>query len=93
MAAFKRNGIKAFNANKAVLSGVEAVAKRIKTNTLFVVHENVNLFRKEIFMYAWNKNTGEPIKKWDDVLDALRYAIYTDSLGTGIKVLTPNGRR
>ncbi|HGM1202828.1 TPA: PBSX family phage terminase large subunit [Clostridioides difficile] len=93
LAAFKRNGIKAFNANKAVLSGVEAVAKRIKTNTLFVVHENVNLFRKEIFMYAWNKNTGEPIKKWDDVLDALRYAIYTDSLGTGIKVLTPNGRR
>ncbi|AXB65825.1 PBSX family phage terminase large subunit [Clostridioides difficile] len=93
LAAFKRNGIKAFNANKAVLSGVEAVAKRIKTNTLFVVHENVNLFRKEIFMYAWNKNTGEPIKKWDDALDALRYAIYTDSLGTGIKVLTPNGRR
>jgi len=44
-------------------------------------------------MYAWNETTGEPIKKWDDVLDALRYAIYTDSLGTGIKVLTPNGRR
>lgn len=93
LAAFKRNGIKAFNADKAVLSGVEAVAKRIKTNTLFVVYDNVNLFRKEIFMYAWNKNTGEPIKKWDDVLDALRYAIYTDSLGTGIKVLTPKGRR
>lgn len=93
LAAFKRNGIKAFNANKAVLSGIEAVAKRIKTNTLFVVHENVNLFRKEIFMYAWNESTGEPIKKWDDVLDALRYAIYTDSLGTGIKVLTPKGRR
>lgn len=35
-------------------------------------------------MYAWNKNTGEPIKKWDDVLDALRYAIYTDSK-TGTK--------
>ncbi|HBG8223318.1 TPA: PBSX family phage terminase large subunit [Clostridioides difficile] len=93
LAAFKRNGIKAFNADKAVLSGVEAVAKRIKTNTLFVVYDNVNLFRKEIFMYAWNETTGEPIKKWDDVLDALRYAIYTDSLGTGIKVLTPNGRR
>ncbi|WP_231311185.1 PBSX family phage terminase large subunit [Clostridioides difficile] len=84
LVAFKRNGIKAFNADKAVLSGVEDVAKRIKTNTLFVVYDNVNLFRKEIFMYAWNKNTGEPIKKWDDVLDALRYAIYTDSK-TGTK--------
>lgn len=93
LAAFKRNGIKAFNANKAILSGIEIVAKRFKTNTLFIVYDNVNLFRKEIYMYAWNKNTGEPIKQWDDVLDALRYAIYTDSLGTGIKVLTPNGRR
>ncbi|MFL8713006.1 PBSX family phage terminase large subunit [Clostridioides sp. GD02377] len=93
LAAFKRNGIKAFNANKARLSGIEAVAKRFKTNTLFAVYDNVNLFRKEIYMYAWDKNTGEPIKKWDDVLDALRYAVYTDSLGTGIKVLTPSGRR
>ena len=32
-------------------------------------------------MYAWNKKTGEPIKLWDDVLDALRYSIYTESKG------------
>ena len=28
-------------------------------------------------MYAWNERTGEPIKQFDDVLDTIRYAIYT----------------
>ncbi|BDR66988.1 hypothetical protein K144312032_12160 [Clostridium tetani] len=75
---FKREGIRAQNADKAVLSGIEVVAKGFKTKTLFVVEDEVDLFKKEIFMYAWNKKTGEPIKLWDDVLDALRYAIYTE---------------
>lgn len=78
---FKREGLRAKNADKAVLSGIEVVAKGFKTKTLFVVKDNVDLFKKEIFMYAWNKKTGEPIKLWDDVLDALRYAIYTESKG------------
>ena len=29
-------------------------------------------------MYVWNEKTGEPIKLYDDVMDAIRYAIYTD---------------
>lgn len=93
MVVFKRNGIKVFNVNKVVLFGVEVVVKRIKINILFVVYENVNLFRKEIFMYVWNKNIGELIKKWDDVLDVFRYVIYIDFLGIGIKVFILNGRR
>lgn len=83
---FKREGIKAKNADKAVLSGIEVVAKGLKTNKLKVVEENVELFKKEIFMYAWNKTTGEPIKVWDDVLDALRYALYTESKVSGLRV-------
>lgn len=75
---FKREGLRAKNADKAVLSGIEVVAKGFKTKTLFVVEDEVDLFKKEIFMYAWNKKTGEPIKLWDDVLDSLRYAIYTE---------------
>lgn len=81
VARFRKEGLRAKNADKAVLSGIEQVAKRFKTKTLFVVEDQVNLFKKEIFMYAWNKKTGEPIKLWDDVLDALRYAIYTESKG------------
>lgn len=81
VARYKKEGLRAKNADKAVLSGIESVAKRFKTKTLFVVEDQVDLFKKEIFMYAWNKKTGEPIKLWDDVLDALRYAIYTESKG------------
>lgn len=83
---FKREGLRAKNANKSRLSGIEVVAKGFKTNSLKVIEENVELFKKEIFMYAWNKTTGEPIKLWDDVLDALRYAIYTESKGNGLRV-------
>lgn len=75
---FKREGFKAINANKAVVSGIEEVAKRFKTDKLFIVEDKVEMFKKEIYMYAWNKRTGEPIKLWDDVLDSIRYAIYSD---------------
>lgn len=87
VARFRKEGLRAKNADKAVLSGIESVAKRFKTKTFFVVYDEVDLFKKEIFMYAWNKKTGEPIKLWDDVLDALRYAIYTESKGSNIRVL------
>lgn len=87
IARFRKEGLRAKNAYKSVLSGIEQVAKRFKTKTLFIVEDNVDLFKKEIFMYAWNKKTGEPIKLWDDVLDALRYAIYTENKGSSIKVL------
>ncbi|MDU5492443.1 MAG: PBSX family phage terminase large subunit [Clostridium perfringens] len=83
---FISKGIRAIYADKSVLSGIEQVAKRFKNKTLFVVREKVERFRKEIFMYAWNKTTGEPIKQWDDVLDALRYAIYTDCNNRKVKI-------
>lgn len=83
---FKKENIKAKNADKAVLAGIGAVARLIKTEKLKIVEDKVDLFKKEIFMYAWNKTTGEPIKVWDDVLDALRYAIYTQSISKKIGV-------
>lgn len=69
---FKREGLRAVNADKAVLSGIEEVAKQIKTDNLKIVRDKVERFDKEIYMYAWNERTGEPIKLWDDVLDSLR---------------------
>jgi len=75
---FRRERIRAINADKAVISGIEEVASLFKTDRLFVVSDNVTRFKEEIFLYVWNENTGEPVKKWDDVLDAVRYAIYTE---------------
>lgn len=73
----QREGVKCVNANKSVLSGIEQVAKLMKTSRFFVVKEKVSRFNDEIYRYVWNEKTGEPIKMYDDVLDALRYAIYT----------------
>lgn len=74
---FKREKIRARNADKAVLSGIESVAKRFKTDSLFILENNVERLKNEIFMYVWNQKTGDPVKEWDDVLDSVRYAIYT----------------
>lgn len=75
---FRRERLRALNADKAVVSGIEEVARLFKLNKLFIVSENVKRFDKEIYLYVWNETTGEPVKQWDDVLDAVRYAIYTE---------------
>ena len=77
---FVREGLNAINAFKARLSGVESVAKRFKTNRLYICRDKVKKFRDKIYQYIWNKKTGEPIKEFDDVLDSLRYAIYSNEV-------------
>ena len=83
---FKKNGLRAINANKAVLSGIERVAQLYKQNKLRIV-DDVDRFRDEIYMYVWNEKTGEPVKQFDDVQDAIRYAIYTDENRGGVSIL------
>ncbi len=75
----RREHIRAINADKAVISGIEEVARLFKRKKLFVVKDRVQRFKKEIYMYVWNETTGEPVKQFDDVLDALRYGIYTNN--------------
>lgn len=74
---FRKESIRAINAKKSVLSGIEQVGKGFKTGTLLIT-DNSKRFKDEIYQYVWNDTTGEPVKQFDDVLDAIRYAIYTD---------------
>ncbi|WP_324728796.1 PBSX family phage terminase large subunit [Lysinibacillus fusiformis] len=74
---FRREGLRAINAIKKVIAGIEEVAKMFKIGRLFIVEDKVKRFKDEIHQYAWNGTTGEPIKLWDDVLDMIRYGIYT----------------
>ncbi|MDF4200432.1 PBSX family phage terminase large subunit [Bacillus subtilis] len=74
---YRREKLRALDADKAVVSGIEEVARLFKRDLFFIVEDKVSRFKKEIFMYVWNPNTGEPVKEWDDVLDSIRYAIYT----------------
>lgn len=82
IADFKRNGINAMFANKSVIAGIEEVAKRFKENRLFYVKDTVPRFEDEIYQYRWKANStkDEPLKEWDDILDSLRYAIFSQHL-------------
>ena len=71
-------GVKAINARKDVLAGIGEVASLFKTRKLKVVEDNVSVFKEEIYNYVWKDGKDEPIKQYDDVLDSLRYAIYSD---------------
>ena len=83
---FRREGIRAFEADKAVLSGIECVSRSIKTDSFYVV-DDVKRFKDEISLYTWNEKTGEPVKQFDDVLDSVRYALYSDKVKNRAKVL------
>lgn len=74
----RSKGIKALNARKEVLEGISTIATYFKTDRLFILEDNVNLFKKEIYNYVWANGKDEPIKQNDDTLDSLRYAIYSD---------------
>ena len=79
------NGIRAINAKKDVLEGISTIATLFKSNKLLILEDNVNIFKTEIYNYVWAKGKDEPIKQHDDVLDSLRYAIYTDMKLSGSK--------
>lgn len=78
------NGIKAINADKSVMEGIAEVSTLITNNKFFVV-DDVKRFKQEIYNYVWAKsNKDEPIKLYDDVLDAIRYGIFTNNKLSGI---------
>lgn len=74
---FRRERVRAINADKSVLSGIEEVARLIKLGRFFVVSDKVKVFKKEIYNYVWDEKTGNPVKENDDVMDSMRYAIYS----------------
>lgn len=77
---FNREGFKVHNARKEVIAGIEEVAKLWKNDQLFYVQGSIPRFEDEIYQYKWKPNSAkdEPLKEYDDVLDAIRYAIYTE---------------
>ena len=80
IARFTREKLNAIYADKSILSGVEAVARRFKNGKLFVASDKVEKFKDEIYQYIWDKKSGKPREEHDDVLDALRYAIYSSEV-------------
>ena len=75
---FKREKLNAHNASKKIMLGIEEVAKLMKNDEFFIVYEECPRFRQEIYKYIWHKTKDEPKQEFDDVLDAIRYAILSD---------------
>lgn len=71
----RRKGYNAKNAIKNVKEGIDSV----KSTEIFIQKESVNLL-KEIAAYKWKSNgdivLDEPVKVYDDAMDAMRYAIH-----------------
>lgn len=74
---FRSEKLRAIYADKSILSGVEEVARLIKSVKFRVLYDESPRFRQEIYKYVWHKTNGKPVEEFDDVLDAIRYAIYT----------------
>lgn len=77
---FKKERLNAHNASKKVMLGIETVATLIKSGKFFIDYENAPRFRQEIYNYIWHKTKDEPKQEYDDVQDAIRYAILTDKI-------------
>lgn len=76
---FNRDSIKTINANKSVMAGIEYISKLFKEKKLLIKRGIIPRFFDEIYQYKWKPNStkDEPLKEYDDVLDALRYALYS----------------
>lgn len=85
VARFENEGFDISNANKSVIAGIEVIAKMFKEQKLYVKRGFVPRFFDEIFQYRWKENStkDEPLKEFDDVLDSVRYAIYSDFVISG----------
>lgn len=80
VARFDNEGFDISNANKSVIAGIELIAKLFKEQRLYVKRGFVPRFFDEIFQYRWKEGStkDEPLKEFDDVLDGVRYALYSD---------------
>ncbi len=74
-----RAGFNAKPASKDVYAGIQ----KVKSQPLIISPSSVNLI-KEIRSYRWKVDKDgkihqneEPVKMWDHLCDAMRYAIYT----------------
>src|SRR5699024_7313685 len=75
---FNEEGINTINANKTVILGIETVATLMKSDKFFVNYDDCHRFREEIYNYVWHSSKDEPAQEFDDVMDAIRYAILSD---------------
>lgn len=78
LARFRRENILTFDADKSVLAGIEEMSKLMKQERFYIL-DTCEEFLKEVYNYVWDTKRGEPVKANDDLLDSIRYAVYTEN--------------
>ena len=76
-----QKGVKAINAEKAVVAGISHMASLIHTRKFKVVKGvpgTTDRFHTEVNLYCWDEAKDSPIKTNDDVMDMCRYGLYTE---------------
>lgn len=74
-------GFDARMARKDVLAGISHVASMMRTKKLEVCRDGVpDDFRRELESYVWQKDKDAPVKQNDDLMDAMRYGIYSQHM-------------
>ena len=68
-----------YNANKSVFEGIGYIGSLLKQNKLYFLEDKFKQGLKEMYMYVWKKGQDEPEKSNDDVLDAIRYALFSEN--------------
>ena len=83
IASLRRKGIRSSLSDKRVKEGIDF----IKSKQILININSENIWR-ESKMYSWKETrdgviTDEIVKKWDDALDAMRYAAFTHGKNLG----------
>jgi len=81
------NGVNAYGADKSVKEGIDF----IRSHKIFIHRESLDL-QKEMRTYKWKKKPNgdtldEPVKAFDDALDAFRYGAMSFKTGYTAPVL------
>lgn len=84
---FMSKGLNAINADKSVMSGIEFVAEQMKQKKFYVSDLAAPDFEKDVYQYVWDSVKGVPVKKHDNVMDSMRYAVYNQHKQTQNRVL------
>jgi phage terminase large subunit len=79
---FRLAGINAVNAKKDVIEGIGYVGSLLKQEKLFFLRSAFKKGLSEMYQYVWktNSSTDEVVKTNDDVLDSVRYALFSSSV-------------
>ena len=74
----RKLGVNAKNANKSVKEGNDYIGSLYKQRKLMIPKHLLNgRYYEEIYSYVFGNN-DEPKKEYDDVMDTIRYALFSD---------------